>query len=227
LRYKLNQDSNQQNVICLSETLCLNLARQNINVKCLADVDFDRHLDRVRKNPILEYTDYTSLEMYYFNKSVMTKFFENVAGTSHTLSNSLLSVIAGILQRLYLVRLTNEKLGWGMKLSDFKGYIKFESRKISFDECRYIKNSLITNGRIREVDHFCSILKEMEKQLSPDPRHNIRGHDFTILLFEYVRRYGGSRVKYKDYTILEAVLCGCMEIEFIQNEPLFKKLQLM
>jgi hypothetical protein len=57
-----------------------------------------------------------------------------------------------------------------------------------------------------------------------DPHHNIRGHDFTYLFFLVANRYKGHHEGFKDRQTFEDALCGCIELEFLECEELFKRL---
>lgn len=223
-RSSLRAGSNRNKVIVLAEELSRDFDRKKIKVKCIADADYDRYLNRCRSNYILEYTDYTSIEMYFFNKPWLSKFV-NIVLNGFTLSPAqLVRDLKNVLQRIFLIRLANESLEWSMKWIDFKEYISWSWGRIKFDEERFLRNCLIQNGKIRNANEFKALMRDFKEQLHQDPRHNIRGHDFTYLFFLTVKRYKGHHAGFKDVCAFERALCGCIELDFLKCEELFKRL---
>lgn len=223
-RTSLRAGSNHNKVIVLAEELSRDFDRKKIKVKCIADADYDRYLNRCRSNYILEYTDYTSIEMYFFNKPWLSKFV-NIVLHGFTLSPAqLVRDLKNVLQRVFLIRLTNERLEWSMTWVDFRRYISWNGGRIKFDEERFLRNYLTRNARKRDINQFKALMDHFAEQLHQDPRHNIRGHDFTYLFFLTVKRYKWRRVGFKDVWAFERALCGCIELDFLECEELFKRL---
>jgi len=223
-RTSLRAGSNHNKVIVLAEELSRDFDKKKIKVKCIADADYDRHLNKCRSNYVLEYTDYTSIEMYFFNKPFLSKFV-NLALHGFSISQAnLIRDFKKVLQRIFLIRLANESLEWSMKWIDFKEYISWSGGRIKLDEEQFLRNYLIRNGKIRALSEFKAVMRDFKEQLHQDPRHNIRGHDFTYLFFLVVKRYKGHRAGFKDLQTFEGSLCGCIELDFLECEELFKRL---
>ena len=223
-RTSLSAGSNHNKVIVLAEELSRYFDKKKIKVKCIADADYDIHLNRCRSNYVLEYTDYTSIEMYFFNKPFLSKFINLVLHGFSISPSNLMRDFKKVLQRIFLIRLANESLEWSMKWIDFKEYISWSGGRIKFNEERFLRNYLIRNGKIMYANEFKDVMRDFEDQLHQDPRHNIRGHDFTYLFFLVVKRYKGHRAGFKDLQTFEGALCGCIELDFLECEELFKRL---
>jgi hypothetical protein len=223
-RTGLRAGSNHNKVIVFAEELCRDFDKEKIKVKCIADADYDRHLNKCRSNYVLEYTDYTSFEMYFFNKPFFSKFINLVLHGFSISQTNLFRDFKKVLQRIFLIHLANESLEWSMTWVDFRSYISWSGGRIKFDEQRFLRNYLTRNGKIRDADEFKAVMRDFEKQLHQDPRHNITGHDFTYLFFLAVKRYKRHRAGFKDLQTFEGALCGCLELDFLKDDPLFKKL---
>jgi hypothetical protein len=223
-KYGLRWCSSQSKVIALSKELS-QFFGDDIKVKCVVDADFDRYLGKIESNSILEYTDYTSLEMYFFNEKVLKKIEIAVNGLPME-SQVILNNIANVLERVFLIRLTNEKLQWGMSFLEdksFNSYFDWNCEKIVFDETRFIKNYLIKNGKYGRVIEFKKVMSKFEKEMHDDVRNNIRGHDFSWALFRLIKKIKG-KTGFKNWKNFEHWLCLSLELGYIENEQLFCKL---
>ncbi len=220
----MSRNSNHNKVIVLSEELSRHFKRKKVRVKCICDMDYDRYLNKLRGNNILEYTDYTAMEMYFFSISYIDKFVNLVLNRLPVATSLLMENMKEILQRFFLIRLTNEHLKWNMQLLDFRRYLSWNEGVVVFEEDRYIKNCLTNNSRMRERETFISVMGDYWKKFDSDVRHNIRGHDFTWLFFWIVKKFKKHSAGYRDAKVFERGLCGCLELDFIKDEGLFKKL---
>ena len=223
-RSNLSKHSNQNKVIVVAEELATCFDDRRLKVKCIADADYDRHLERSRRNYILEYTDYTSTEMYFFNEPFLTKFVDLVLHGFATSPADILCCWKNVLQRLFLIRLANESLSWGIKCGDFKSYLSWNSGAVRFQEDRYLTNCLRSNGRGKEIETFKNVMADFEQTMDSDARHNIRGHDFTKLFHIAVKKQKGHRAGFRDLGTFEGTLCGCLQLSFLEGEALFVKL---
>lgn len=222
---KLNEHSNRDKLIALSEVLSTKYNKRKIKVRCMADADFDRHLHTCRSNYILEYTDYTSMEIYFFKKSFIEKFLDLVLSGFPISPCVLLAEMSKTLPRIFLIRLANEKLKWNMTWigNTFRKYVSWDTKKLTFREDRFIRSYLMKNGKINELGCFKRIMKSLESALHKEPRHNIMGHDFTHVFFLAIKKKKTRRC-FGDLATFEHSLCGCLELAFVESEPLFVKI---
>jgi hypothetical protein len=221
---ELDKGSSHDRVILLSEILNEHFKDKKLKVRCVADTDYDRYLHRCRKNQLLEYTDYTCTEMYLFNEVCISKVLNFILSSFPVSSLELLRNLSNILQKMFLMRLVNENLKWGMSWLDPKRYTSWNGKQIKFDHKNFIKNYLMKNGKLAQTDEFNDSIKGFQIQLHADVRHNIRGHDFTNLLFLTLKREGGRRFGFTDIHTFERVLLGFADFDDIKNQGLFLKL---
>jgi hypothetical protein len=227
-RANLCPHSARNKVLLLAQELGSHFNDPQLKVKCVVDADYDRYLDRCRESYVLEYTDYTSMEMYLFNESLIDKFLTLALRGFRFSASALMHQLSGIVERLFLVRLTNERLGWRMTWpcsTRFGGrYLSWSPDGVHFDEECFITNYLMSNARRGDMGEFKAVMDELAGIFDPDPRHNMRGHDFTLVFFLVVRKFKSHRAEFKDVATFEGALSGCLELAFVESEPLFVKL---
>lgn len=218
------KDSNHDMIILLSEILANHFNRVELPVRCIADADYDRHLMRCKQNHILLYTDFTSMQMYLFNESCVLKTISFMVPAFPISAVVLLSQLINVLQELFLIRLTNEKLKWGMAKIDIKNYTRWLHSRILFDKTRYIQNYLTTNGKKSRESEFHRTMDTLKEGFESDPRHNIRGHDFTYLLFLTLKRESGHHFGVKYPEAFERIISGFSELDDVKDFNLFTAL---
>lgn len=221
---RLSTHSERNRVIVLSEYLSTEIKAMNPKVRCIADKDFNHYLGIQRRNRLLFYTDYNSMDMYLFNEKTLRKCLSFYSQTFPISPKKLICSLKKILQRIFLLRLANEGLGWGMTRVDLKKYIKWESKKITFDEAKYIQAYLQRNNRLRQRKSFEAKVVELSGKLGSDPRQNIRGHDFIYVLYLLLKRFFRRSIRLQNFDTFRGVILGLLEIVDVQKENLFQKL---
>lgn len=222
------QNSNRDQVILLSEALANHVGDLNLRARCVADADYDRYLNRCGCNPFLLYTDFTSMEMYLFSESCIRKTINFTAPSFPLQAKALLGQLSKALQDLFVIRLTNENLDWGMHDINIKDYTKWRGKQVIFESSRYMCNYLIKNGKVKkESDEFKETLHSLRNRFVNEARHNIRGHDFTYLLFLTLKREGGHRFGFRDIETFERSIAGFAEIADLKDYNLFLTLDAM
>ena len=99
----LQKESNHDQVVLLSEMLAECFSRIKIPVRCIVDADYDRHLKRCKQNYILLYTDFTSMQMYLFNESIVGKTRNIIVPSFPISAVSLLDQLVDVLKELFLI----------------------------------------------------------------------------------------------------------------------------
>jgi hypothetical protein len=164
------------------------------------------------------------MEMYLFNEEFIDKFLDMVLGGFPLSALDLLARMAPVLTRVYLMRLANEALQWGMRWVTPDGELKVQGKRISFDEDAFIEKYLTRNGKGGAADEFRAALRNLEANLDPDERHSIRGHDFTKLLLQAARKMKARTRVEKDHDAFVGILLGCLESHSLEDQPLFARL---
>jgi hypothetical protein len=234
-------DNNRSRVIAIALKIQKELGVMPKYLSCLVDKDSD-WLFR-KEYPSCEgllFSDYCDLEMYLFNEAVIDKFLHLVLGTSKISANQLLDKLSPVLIELFLIRTTSHQaLQWGMGWLSFDAVrrcLELTGTTIKFDF--YEKDSLIdkylnNNNKWSDKSRFLEKLEELRlsSKSLPDPRYKIRGHDFTSVLYWYLNKSVKIKVKEKvikqpieDSNAIGGSLLGCVELEQLKQEKLFKQL---
>jgi uncharacterized protein DUF4435 len=191
-------------------------------VTCIVDRDYDAPLQREFSVGVLLFTDYTSLELYSFNESTLTKFLSIVARTMPERPVILLGKFCSILHETFFIRLVNIKLELNAEWFEFTRCCEFRKGSLEFDSAEFVKRYLNKNGlhAIREV--FDQTLQEFRGTITDEPRDFIRGHDFAVLLAYYLKQITGDQFYAPE--MVEGSLLGCVEYEDLLNEKMFQNL---
>ena len=220
-RHGLDKGSNRSRVIALSAELSVSLPCP-CKVICIADRDYEDYLSSEISNNILEFTDYNSIELYFFNISMLNKFFHLVLGGFPFSAKDIMEKGTPILEELYIIRLANIALKWQMKWINFAKYVHF-SNDISFDCDSFLKAYLLKNKKWSKRSIFRKKIEELRLGLKSDPRFRVRGHDLIEFLHLAVKKLRKCR-KFGDSWTLQGAFTGCLELEKLSSEVLFQKL---
>jgi hypothetical protein len=191
--------SNRNRAIALSLELesSLNAVDEHALIKVIVDRDFDDFLLRSIDGKFLEYTDFTSIEMYFFEAETIKKIITLATSTPERSVDELMSRIVCVGCKIFFLRAANELLGWNLKMPDHFKLISNKFTSIDFNYDEFKKRILTSNACAdSEVAFDAAVLKVRDGQ--PDePRLKIRGHDFINLLHwaikKDIRPKGSSR----------------------------------
>jgi len=226
-------DNNRSRVIAVALEMQKELKVMPKYLSCLVDKDVD-WLFR-KESPCGEgllFTDYCDLEMYLFNESVIDKFLHLVLSTSTISATQLLDNLSPVLEELFLIRATNQALQWGMEWFSLEKCSQLKKdNTLQFDEAEFITRYLSKNSKLPDKSRFLEKLAELRSISSnylPDCRCKIRGHDFIEVLSWYleksVNKFKGKVIQPVDSKAIGGSLLGCVELEQLKQEQLFKQL---
>lgn len=216
------ENSNRGRVIALAEALRGALGGGSRSATCVADADFDRALRRNHSCELLLFTDYSCLEMYFFEARVLSKLTNLAIPGFPRRAEQILSDLTPPLLDLFSIRLANFALQWNMHSVEFTGHLRMDRRGLRLDIGMYIHTYLAANGRLAERAAFAQAVGEGRARMDGDPKHYINGHDFVRLLTWYVRRQKGfGRVHPQ---AVERSLYACAESASLSTYALFRSL---
>lgn len=216
------EDSNRGRVISLAYLLENSLGPKTTAATCIADSDFEPIVKRLRDCGVLLLTDYTCIEMYAFNEQAVGKFLKIIIGGFPKPAATVLSEISGVLRELFLVRLANHVLGLGLKKISPKSHWKITRKGVNFDADAYLREYLDKNGKLDDLVRFKGTIESYRSLLPSDPRASAQGHDFELLLLDYLRRNGVKKSVPADF--LCRALMQSAESTQLAQEPLFSRL---
>jgi len=179
VRHGLNGGGNRSRIIALSNELSTHLPRDRCIV-CIADRDQEDYLPSGHRNVYLEFTDYTSSDLYLFQQRILRKLIALVLGGFPLSAEELMHELMVVLEEVFLIRLSNMALEWNMQWIPFVRYVHINDHFI-FTIDRFIKAYLQKNDRWNQREEFEQKRSELRAHLQDDPRRSIRGHDLIEL----------------------------------------------
>ncbi|HWM25447.1 MAG TPA: DUF4435 domain-containing protein [Chthoniobacterales bacterium] len=218
------ENNNRGRVIALSRILYEKFGAK-LPVSGIVDADFDIILGIKENCPLVLMTDYTSMEMYFFNSKALKKFIRSVCPSLGMTADALLQAITLPLKQLFLARLANRVLQWRMKSVPAERSCKVKpGKEISFDFNGYLKKYLSKNSRICDQTEFLKVIARWEKKCAGlDPRCCIHGHDFVEMVALFCSKLkAASEVKSGDL-VSGMLRCGAVPSD-LRAEPMFQLL---
>lgn len=210
-------DNNRGRVIALAlELASVNLLSQ---ATCIVDRDFDAILNNLIGLENLLFTDYSSMEMYFFNSWHLEKLFSLALGRQIDNAQVILDNVAAILQEVFLIRLANhlQKLGFGC--ISITCCCQIKEGKIKFDLTDYMTRYLHKNGGHSHRSTFDEKVNECRALLLQDPRQQMHGHDFLEVLAWYIRKT--CSMQHYNEASLKSALMASLESSKLISENLF------
>jgi hypothetical protein len=214
-------DGNRSRVIVLARELERILGSETVSLSCLADTDFDGLLGQKHACALLLTTDYTCLEMYFYEARCMNKFLRLVVYGFPKSAKNVLAELQNPLQELFLIRMANHVLGWNLKLTQFEKLCELTGAGVAFDQAEYVKRILAANRRATHAKKFYEQIEKCRLLLTKESRKQVQGHDFVGLLAWYIRAHGKSKIT---QDLLERSLPACSECAWISEQPMFEEL---
>ena len=217
-------NNNRSKVICFAIFLESKLTSYH-GVRCIAEKDFDFLLGKNDYEcEILLFTDYTCIEMYFFNKVTLIDYFENFLRKIGLPIDLIIQQFVNILTDLFLIRLVNKVLDLNMEWINFKKYWTCNNYQINFRKEEYITAYLSKNNNLSIKSQIFENLKDLKEKLTDDPRYQMHGHDFIDLLRYFNHRCLGKPQKFCDLDIIEGAIFNSFDILNNIEEGLFKSL---
>jgi hypothetical protein len=216
-------DNTRSRVILLSKCLASQFMPDVCKVTCIADRDFDDFHGTPIQNHFLLYTDFSSMEMYFY---CSPRFRQNLivhVGLQHDVE-SLFSGLNDVLVRLFVFRCTNIKLGWGMTWFEPYKCLRLNNCSPIFDESEFVVRYLNKNSRASSADEFRVAMVATGEQAVSMPLLAIRGHDAFQLLAWILRELGVT----KDIcceVVLSLVARASSAVEELLEFPMFQQLR--
>jgi hypothetical protein len=219
--------NNKKNLLALGRCFQEGIIAEFEGATIILDRDFDDLLDVPDENKYILYTDYNSLELYLFDENVVDIFFTNyLTGFPFTAKETLHS-ITPILVEKFLIRLILSLKGSYPKdkITDLKKsvIVNKSTGKIAFDQGAHLFKILNNLGITAEKNDFSVLIEDFRNKLSSDNRKNIRGHDFTHLLFLFIDKIKNNI----DLTekAFEKAFFHCIDYSELRKENLFSSIE--
>ncbi|MBP0020875.1 MAG: DUF4435 domain-containing protein [Cyanobacteria bacterium SBLK] len=230
----LNLNSKRSSVITLANYLEQELAAlsDTLRVTCICDRDFDILLNNTEKwkLKLLLFTDYSCLEMYWFNEVTIHKLLHSIKYNGDIKPYHILNILSSILLELFLIRAANQVLDFGIRmLENYRKCCQLKENSIFFDQDIYITKFLNHGAKRTEEKKFREKIEELRKyaeQNIPDPRMKMHGHDFGEILSWYIKKYiaKNNQSSYNREIVEIMLSLGGQDLTMLESETLFKNL---
>ncbi len=215
--------NNRERVIFLAEYFDKRLKNGSKQITCFVDADSSHLVGDFSNATCLIYTDFSCMEMYFFNQLTISKLITIQCNRSQWPIQAILTSLESVLQELFLYRFANETLNWSMDWLDDVVCMNLIDWSISLDFNDYIMRFLNKNSRARDFNIFINKIETLRSLTREDARYQMHGHDFTTLLCWIFRQKGikGELCKVK---VVERSLALAADFEEIKNHNAFKQL---
>ncbi|MBD2694962.1 DUF4435 domain-containing protein [Anabaena catenula] len=223
------KDNNRSRVIALALFLD-QFSETTPHIICIADKDFDWLFEIHYQCRLLFFTDYSCLEMYLFNEQVLNKLLFLSLRISQLKAENILKELSKVLEDLFLIRATRELLNIDTDMLDnFGKCCNWDKSKIQFqfDLQTYIeKYSNKCSMSLGEKSIFIQTMEELriKAEKLEDARYKIHGHDFTDVLYLYIKDFLAREIKSYNSEIIARNLLGCVDPEALTQEEMFNNL---
>ena len=218
--------NNKAKIIGLSEQLKLAHGNSLKFISCIADRDFDDLLG-ISYNKYLLFTDFTSFEMYLFNKKCINTFYKRILHTFPFGAQTAINTLSEPLKELFLIRYSFICLPRSNGQCDFIDIKKTcnidkKTGQIRFDSTEFLKKMLHKLNLYPKKEKYEKHIESTRAKLPKDIRHTIRGHDFIHLFFLYINKIKNN-IKINEET-LERVFFMCIDHDELIKYNLFSSL---
>lgn len=200
-------DGNKQRVIALAKEL----EELHCNsYKCLVDKDLDHWFDAIEDIPQLIWTDFSSLEMYFFSEQLIKRILVDISNSKINNWGVFYASFLTVLKQLYSIKLADRQLNLNGKWCDIKKSLSSKNSTLIFDFSGYINKNLITFGLKAREAEFVKLHSDWLDKLDCDPRLCIRGHDFVELMSSAVKEYKGMK-NFQESEALQRILLAFID----------------
>lgn len=217
--------NNKRKIVFLSEEFEKQFASKINGLVCIADKDFDEIRGEITTNNYLLYTDYSGLELYFFNPQIIKIFYKSILHGFPITPRKTISELGKVLSDKFLIRLAiaiRGEIKDESKITDIKKSVSIDKATgtISFDTFSHLRKILNNAGLNKEFNIYTDLITLNKTKCTNDIRNYIRGHDFVRLFFLYVDKIKND-IKLSEEA-LERSLFQCMDYSELAKEPLFK-----
>lgn len=194
-------------------------------IMCIVDKDFDEFFGQIIVNPYLFYTDYSSIELLYFNEETISVFFRDVLHGFPFDTKKVIQLLTPVLNSIFNVKLSLKTL-FGLSIEvnnvDFSRHITIDkaSGTITFDSKNYIFSFLNTNRLTNRKEEVEDLFVKISNESIEDSKIKIRGHDLCKLLYQYIHKIKNNIQL--SYDTFERVIFLCIDLNVFNRNILFQ-----
>lgn len=222
-KLELDLSSNKNKVIVLAHELEIKVKGCS-QYKCIVDKDFDEFLGIDHRRFNLYYTDYSSLDLYTFNKITIEKFIQMAIIKLPYTIDFMLNQFINVLTEVFFIRLANIVLQLNLKWLDFIRCCTFINGEIFFDNQEFLKRYLSKNAKLSMFNVFEKKMNDMEQKKTNEPRNQIYKDDLFELFEFYLLICTNKHQIVKSKNLENSLFCSLTR-EILDNENLFQNIK--
>jgi len=196
-------------------------------VRCIVDRDFEDLLGvrSVGSSNLILRTDLASMDMYFFNRSLLERVLVDFVGISDLDTDLLLGQIGSVLMTVSVMFAANRSLGLECSHIQLRRCTKYDRESgIRFDDQEYLVRYLNKGAAMGQRREFESEMHRISAMAPTDPRRWVRGRDFLPLLSYVMRKHGVSQQRCTP-SILEGAFTLAADLEYLEKFHLFRTLR--
>lgn len=199
---------NKQRVIALAHELAA--MSPDESYYCLVDKDLDDCIGEIRSVNRLIYTNYCSVESYFFNYDFVEKSIITIAKAKIELKKVFMASLVSAMRSLFAVRLARKELCEGIEWISPQRCMKISGGSVELDLDDYIKRLLLKGRAGALMDKFKGRVKYWIENLDGDPREYTHGHDFVDVICWIIAKCGGVK-GCSDPEVFQRLLIGLVD----------------
>jgi hypothetical protein len=213
-------DNNRGRVIALARMLSERLP-QAARCHCVVDKDVDEYIEHSHEYPRLSRTDFTCMEMYTYDPSVLGKFFTLQVRRLKATADDVLNAMTPALVDLFILRLASRRRAWTISMIEWHRLLKLTGNIVALDFVTFTTRCLTKSGMTAIAKEFDDEIARVRMLIGEERREFIHGHDFTTMLAWYLRQHKGcGRLNVDE---LQRALYTAVEFEEIRQTSLFQE----
>lgn len=198
-------EGNKQRVIALAKELAV--VNKDCKYSCIVDKDLDHWFGKIDDVPRLYWTDYCSMELYFFNENFIRNALLYTLGCKIDFWRDFFDSFVNILKQLYALRLCDFDLQLNITWVSIEKSIMSKGKVVFFDVGDYIDKILNRNAIMQRKNEIESSYRSWLGKLAGDPRLFIRGHDFIDLIVWVLKNYRGLK-EVSNEVVVQRLLIG-------------------
>lgn len=212
---------NRARVIKLSEEMAVELPADNDKVRCVADADFEGLTGVKTTNRYLLYTDYASMDLYFFQRSCVQQLVRILYKKPY--KASYFNSIVECLQFTFAFRMAKSRMDLGIRVLSAKSSCNFSNDEVEIIESDYLIAQLRTRGLNSEIPAVKREMVKVRKLFATDSRMQIHSKDLLVVL-----SFLGKKLGVKSETTVQEVIQSTLVVSSdwtsVGNNQLFLEL---
>jgi len=198
-------------------------------VRCVVDRDFDGIIPpppTESMSSLVLPTDYSSMEMYFFDSERLDGVLSEIRGASGIESSSLLQAIGATLREVSSIFAASYALDLKCGHIEVSRCASFSpSTGLVFDRAEYIVRYLNKGGVMDRREDLEAEMARIKAIAPSDVRDWTRGRDFLPLLSFALRNHGGIGSQECRVSSLKDLFQRATDLRYLQQFSLFRELQ--